>query len=148
MLAEIVLASAMVTPAYSADVDRVDPNDLQAVNALNESGTGALVCVNPVAHAMLAVDDKESEEIETPLGKVEALAKDISIIKNAVETGKDVGTATVEVSKTKEYSCLQLVVAAIAGFCVCMVSKLWSKTAAFFSAVNAVLKQVDENKKG
>lgn len=141
MITTLALAAAMTLP-QTTFVDTVE-----AVNAINAESSAPTVMITPPAYTY--AESAEEEDIETPIGKVEAISKDIAIIKNAIETGsaiKDaaVDTAVKETPTTwKEW--IYLAIGVVIAFLLKLAFSICSRFKAVCSAVNKILKQAEEN---
>lgn len=143
MLSTLILASAaMLSSDHQAFLDT-----LESANAANQEKV--TVCVQPPAN--LYADNLADEAFDTPLGKVEKIADDIAIIKNAVDAGKTIKDATVDVAvkdtpaSWKEW--VYLGVGVILAFLLKLSFSICSRFKQVCVRVNQILKQAEENEK-
>lgn len=143
MLSTLILASAAMLP----DNHQAFLETLESANAANQEKV--TVCVQPPAN--LYADNLADEAFDTPLGKVEKIADDIAIIKNAVDAGKTIKDATVDVAvkdtpaSRKEW--VYLGVGVILAFLLKLSFSICSRFKQVCVRVNQILKQAEENEK-
>lgn len=140
----ILLASAMTLPTTTNFTETMN-----AANAINAQTPTPTVLVNPPAH--LYADAAEDDAFETPLGRVEKIADDISIIKNAVETGKVIKDATTEVAITdtpKSWTqWVYLGIGALLAFFLKLAFGICVRFKEVCSKMNQILKAAEETEK-
>lgn len=143
MLSTLILASAAMLPGDH----QTFLETLESANAANQEKV--TVCVQPPAN--LYADNLADEAFDTPLGKVEKIADDIAIIKNAVDAGKTIKDATVDVAvkdtpaSWKEW--VYLGVGVILAFLLKLSFSICSRFKQVCVRVNQILKQAEENEK-
>lgn len=143
MITTLALAAAMTLPQTNF-VDTVE-----AVNAINAENNVPTVMITPPAHTY--AESIEENDIETPIGKVNKIAEDINLIKNAVDAGNKIKDATVDVA-VKETSTtwkewVYLAIGVAIAFFLKLTFSICSRFKAVCSAVNKILKQAEENEK-
>lgn len=139
MLSTLLLASATLLPTdHQAFLET-----LESANAANQKAV--TVCVNPPAHLYA---DADEEAFDTPIGKVEAISKDIAIIKNAIETGSTIKDATVDIAVTdtpKNWTqWLYLGCGVIIAFILKLIMGLCGRFKEVFVAANKILQKAEE----
>lgn len=142
MLSTLLLASATLLPTdHQAFLET-----LESANAANQRAV--TVCVNPPAHLYA---DAGEEAFDTPLGKVEKIADDIAIIKTAVDTGKTIKDATVDVAVTdtpKSWTqWLYLIGGVLIAFILKLIMGLCGRFKEVFVAANKILQKAEESDK-
>lgn len=143
MISALLLASAAILPTdHQAFLDT-----LESANAANQERV--TVCVQPPAN--LYADNLSDEAFDTPIGKVEKIADDIAIIKNAIDTGKTIKDATVDVTvadtPTNWKQWVYLGLGVIIAFFLKLAFSVCSRFKAVCVRVNQILKQAEENEK-
>lgn len=141
MITTLALAAAMTLP-QTTFVDTVE-----AVNAINAENSVPTVMITPPAYTY--AESAEEEDIETPIGKVEAISKDIAIIKNAIETGSAIKDAAVDTAvkdtPANWTQWLYLGCGVIIAFILKFLMGAFSRLKEVFMAANKILKQAEEN---
>lgn len=144
MLSTLLLASATLLPTdHQAFLET-----LEAANVANQEKV--TVCVQPPA-SLYADNLSDDEVFETPIGKVEAISKDIAIIKNAIETGSAIKDATVDVAVSdtpKNWTqWLYLAIGALGAFILKLAFSVCVRFKEVCVKVNQILKQAEDNEK-
>lgn len=143
MLSTLILASATMLQADHQAFLKT----LESANAANQESV--TVCVQPPAS--LYADLSDDEAFETPLGKVEKIAEDINLIKNAVDAGNKIKDASVDVAVKETPTTWKEWVYFATGVILAFFLKLAFNICSRFKSVcvrmNQILKQAEENEK-
>lgn len=142
MFSALLLASATMLPTdHQAFLET-----LESANVANQEAV--TVCVQPPASLYA---DATDEAFDTPLGKVEAISKDIAIIKNAIETGDAIKDATVDVAvKDTPSSWTQWVylgIGALLAFFLKLAFSICVRFKEVCSKMNQILKAAEQTEK-
>lgn len=144
----------MITPfllaALAAPVD--NSAFLESLAAANENNTTQSSSTVMVTPPVGLYDESENVEIDDladcPIGKIQAIAADIDIIKTAVATGKTIKDATVATAfETKPDSWIKwiyLTAGALLAWLIKVGAGVCSRFKATIENVNKILKKADE----